>query len=350
MKKMSKRIMSLFVCVALVFSLLGMFSVSASASAPSGYNYNQAKLITLTFSQCVKQENGKLAVKSDTEFDWTLLNSDINGVVILPFILVNGQTLAQFDITNRGLQSNEMADIMAQVITKVNTVNPSLNIWFGTPEISSKSYLSATTAKCLTPFTNYVTAVKSKVSTSIWSNRIKGVYYAQESIYGTIDYSNLVNNNPQIRLMNDFAYRVHANFKKDMLWIPYYGTGTNAGDIIKKIGYVANTTPIFDCVVMQPHNEFDPSTPISNLSAVQYSTENQTVVYRDNTPVVARSSSATAVIGAELEYNEWLYGNSQIGTYISYFGKFSGNRPLIFYWQGDMTNTANVKAKINSVF
>lgn len=354
MRKFLKRMISMTLRMLVAISACVAFSSIARASAPSGYNYNQMKAITLAFSQCVKYENGSLSVKSDAEFDWSILNTNINGVVILPYFKESANASEQWwDINRYGLQYSSMATLMANVVLKIHNTNSALDIWIGTPEIDSSSYASATSANCLNPFTNYISAVQTNVGNSIWNNRVKGVYYAQESIYGSVDYMNL-NNNAQIRLMNDFAYRVHTNFGKDLLWIPYYGYGTNAqaSDIIKKIGYIANTKPIFNCVVMQPHYEnfgIEPG-PISNITAIKYSVENQTVVYRNNVQVVSRSSSATAVIGAELEYNEWKYGESRIDTYIEYFSTFSGNRPLIFYWQGNMSNTSNTKSKINTIY
>ena len=223
-------------CMLVAISACVAFSSIARASAPSGYNYNQMKAITLAFSQCVKYENGSLSVKSDAEFDWSILNTNINGVVILPYFKESANASEQWwDINRYGLQYSSMATLMANVVLKIHNTNSALDIWIGTPEIDSSSYASATSANCLNPFTNYISAVQTNVGNSIWNNRVKGVYYAQESIYGSVDYMNL-NNNAQIRLMNDFAYRVHTNFGKDLLWIPYYGYGKNAqaSDIIKK--------------------------------------------------------------------------------------------------------------------
>lgn len=44
-----------------------------------------------------------------------------------------------------------------------------------------------------------------------------------------------------------------------MLWIPYYGYGSNDNATINSIGYVANKTNIFDYVLLQSHYYFQES-------------------------------------------------------------------------------------------
>ncbi|HBL85084.1 MAG: hypothetical protein A2Y17_11430 [Clostridiales bacterium GWF2_38_85] len=320
---MKKKFISFVLCLVLCVSI----SISNVSASTTGYDYTQAKMITLFLSQCTT--NGYTL---DSSFDWdAFANCDATGVVIVPFYSSANGNL--FNIGNSGLTNyTGLASTVATVINELIDENSSIKIWFGTPGIDSTCYTSATSAICLNTFTNYVTAVKNALTTSRWNNNVVGVYYNQESIYGTVNYSNIYSN-AEIYLMNNFAYRVHANFYRDTLWIPYYGYGVNAATIIKNIGYVANTTNIFDCVIMQSnymaHNDAE---SLSNFVGICYSVDNQYVCYRDGVQAVAKGANINTVIGAEMELNTW--NQTTYSTYVSYYSQYVGNEALAFYWQG----------------
>ena len=318
--------------VTLLLVLFVMMGASASATAgPSGFNYDNAKFETLLFSQCTTSDHITLR----TDFNWnSFANSAANGIVIIPSKNVNGADY--WDIGHNGLsQYTTLATVMGNVIKKLQYYNPNVKIWFGLPGISSTCYSLATSSNCLTTFTNYITAVKNNVGTTIWNNNVKGVYYNQESIYGTVNY-NALTSNDQILLMNNIAYRIHANFVKDTLWIPYYGYGANAAEIIKRIGYVTNRTAIFNCVILQAgYMSHHDSESLSNFNGICASVNNNTVCYRNGTPVCTRSASATAQVGAEIELNT--YYPEYYSPYLNYYMGFVDNSPLAFYWQGNLT-------------
>ncbi|KJS14952.1 MAG: hypothetical protein VR69_15920 [Peptococcaceae bacterium BRH_c4b] len=166
----------------------------------------------------------------------------------------------------------------------------------------------------------------------------------QESIYALVNYSNLTAN-AEINLMNNLSSNVHNNLSKGFLWIPYYGTGTNAGEIIKRIGYVINTRNIYDIAVIQPHYYFDSSVQ-ANLNGVYYSVKNinnpsmQGVSYRDGAVVVSKTSNT--IIGAEMECDWHIVPpnsnssyQSRYNEYVTKFSPLKSSYPIAFYWSGD---------------
>lgn len=117
---------------------------------------------------------------------------------------------------------------------------------------------------------------------------------------GTLDTTSLMSNS-SIKLWNDLSYNVHSTYLKKFMWAPYYSTmETNAADNIKKVGWVANTTNIYDQVFLQPAYYFTTiynDAPIPNLDGVYDSVTKQAVAYRNNVLVTPRTSGATATIG-----------------------------------------------------
>lgn len=173
---------------------------------------------------------------------------------------------------------------------------------------------------------------------------VAGVYYNQESIYGTMTYSNNIISgtqpgNKQVKLMSDVKNSLTSIIgTNQMLWIPYYGYGTNAGTIIKNIGYVADTTTIFKYVCLQPHYLFDPDKSPNNLKEVQYSANNNKICYRDGVAVISSSVSDKPIIGFEMEYAPGTSYSSRYDEYVSTFNS-SKSKPHGFYWQ---TSSANL--------
>ena len=337
---MKRKLCALFLTIAFCITLFSGLSTTASA-APSGFNYNTAKLVTLFFTQCLNSDDSL-----STSFDWyNFANSDANGIVIIPYKPLDGGR-NYWDIGRYGLsQYTTLAQITANVITELVSNNSNIKVWFGTPAITSNCFPLATCDNCLTIFTNYVSAVKSYVGNTIWNQNVCGVYYDQESIYGDVNY-NALTTNEEILLMNCIAYRVHANFEKDMLWIPYYGYGTNAGEIIKRIGYLSERSPIFDCIILQStylsHNDAE---SLSNFNGISYSMDINAICYRNAVQVIERSASANAIIGAEYEINT--YNTTTLNIYRYYYDSYLGSKPMAIYWQGSLSSAISY---INSIY
>ncbi|MDP4184823.1 MAG: DUF4855 domain-containing protein, partial [Bacteroidota bacterium] len=222
-------------------------------------------------------------------------------------------------------------------------------IWIGTPGDTSRNFSIAGVS--IDPFMNYINYIRDQIGASKWANNIRGIYMNQESVYGTVDYNNIMGN-PTIKLMSDLSKRVHKTLKKEFLWIPYYGYGSDPNTIIKNIGYVADQTNIFDYVVIQPHYYFDGSVR-TNVEGVYYCVKNQNVSYRDGQPVVTKKSKTA--IGPEMELDWHIVSpnnyKDQLSRYLDYVSKyieFKSTVPVVFYWDGNIQNA--LSNRINQYF
>ena len=238
---------------------------------------------------------------------------------------------------------------MATAIEKLINLRPgkTTNIWIGTPSIHSTNAWSGYTAAQLTQF---VKNVYARLSTTARS-KIAGVYMNQESIYGNMDYNNVLGGtldaNNQIKIMKqvrDFV-KTGAVHGTKFMWCPYYGYGSNAATIIKKIGHVADKVQIFDYVILQPHTIFDAEASKGNLNGVRSSVERNKVCYRDNVNVIA-SKVSTTEIGYEMEFVDASGYDVPFSEYENTFKAFK-NRPWMFYWQMYQCNPYNAVKKIN---
>lgn len=279
--------------------------------------------------------------------DWqALANSLVTDFIIIP------KDAGQYGANETGYIT-QLGIFMVNVINQLVTRKSTAKIWIGTPGLSSLNYTIASSS--LDPIYNYLNYVRDQVGTSIWNTNIGGIYMNMESIYGTVDYTNILAN-PCIKLISDLSSRIHNNLKTKFLWIPYYGYGSNPDEIIKRMAYVTNKSTIFDYVVIQPHYYFDESI-VANLSGVKHSISKQTICYRDGLVVIPKLSKT--IIGAEMElswkvvppnnYTDFL---NRYNEYVSYFTDFKGTYPIIFYWDGTLQNvlTDRINPFFNSNF
>jgi len=277
-----------------------------------------------------------------TNEDWqALANSPLTDFIIIP------KDASSYGATESGYKS-QLAPFMVNVANQIISRKSTAKIWIGTPGLSSLNYNLA--ASNLQPVYNYLDNVRTLLGTS-WDNNVGGVYMNMESIYGTVDYSNITGNSC-IKLMSDLSTMVHNNLKTKFLWIPYYGYGSTPDEIIKRIGYVAHKSTIFDYVVIQPHYYFDGAVGI-NLTGVNYCVSKQAVCYRDGTVVTSKSSKT--VIGPEMELdwhvvppNNYSANLGRYNEYVSSFAGYKGTYPIIFYWDGTLQNA--LSGRINPFF
>lgn len=256
-----------------------------------------------------------------------------------------------------------MVNSIKNLVSTIKSSNKSsASIFIGTPAIdgSSGNFQNASMYSYLV---TYINDLKAALGTN-WSS-ITGIYMNAESIWGTVDYANLITN-PTIKLFNNLAYDVHVTFGKKFMWVPYYTVKeADAATKVKNIGYVANKTNIFDYILIQPQYYFNGTSgceaPLSNLDGVYYSVTKQAVTYRDGTLVVAKSSGATAQIGVQMEIDGNTMVNSAFSSrynaYVSKFSPFVNNYPLSFYMgaKGDAGTPVlgqfyNLISKVNSFY
>jgi len=278
-----------------------------------------------------------------TEADWLALGSSpLTDFIIIP------KDASSYGSNEAGYKS-QLAPFMVNIVNQIVTRKNSAKIWIGTPGLSSLNYNTATSS--LEPIYNYLDQVRSLVGTTIWNNNIGGVYMNMESIYGSVDYSN-ISANSCVKLMSDLSLMVHNNLKSKFLWIPYYGYGSDPDEIIKRIAYVTNKSTIYDYVIIQPHYYFDGTVGV-NLSGVKHCIANQAVSYRDGTIVTPKASKT--VIGLEMELdwhivapNNYSANLGRYNEYVSSFAGYKGTYPIIFYWDGTFQNA--LTGRINPFF
>lgn len=160
---------------------------------------------------------------------------------------------------------------------------------------------------------------------------------------------------PQIKMysMISDALKTSAYGWKKLLWVPYAGFGRNYDTTFIDIAYIANTTDIFDTVLLQPgvYEKHDPddSTTFSildNLDVIRNSMNMQEVRSRDDNStdkrVVAKRSSTK--IGCQMEADEKMFTIKRFfDNYNFSFNALNSikvtkpaNRHFSFYW-GDNT-------------
>ncbi|MDP4185427.1 MAG: DUF4855 domain-containing protein, partial [Bacteroidota bacterium] len=282
--------------IALLSIFLLLFSACSNSSGdePKPVDPNSGKDTTTTKNDLTGNIHGITLSIGQTQTlstdDWkALAASKVTDIVIIPAAVEN------YGSTESGYKT-QLAPLMINAINQLVMRNSKSKIWIGTPGVTSKDYSIASTSD--DPFFNYIKYIKDQIGTSKWTNNIRGIYMNQESVYGTVDYLNPMDN-ATIKLMSDLSTQVHSILKKEFLWIPYYGYGSDPATIIKNIGYVADKYSIFDYVVIQPHYYFD-GTVKTNMDGVYDCVKNQNVCYRDGTPVITPKISKTA-IGPEME-------------------------------------------------
>lgn len=316
MTKFSSRIIGIIITTFMLFSIM-LIPATVFAAADT------SKMLVVTV--------GQFSSYTDSDYQ-ALADSYVTDYVIAPALTTD------YGGTEAGYKTNLVPKII-DFINKIAAKKSTAKIWIGTPGIGSTNSSVASTS--LDPFYNYITYIKSQISTTVWTNNIRGVYMNCESVYGTVDYTSITSN-AVIKLMNDLSYRVHTNLSKKFLWIPYYGYGTNAATIIKNIGYVADKSTIYDIVILQPHYYFDTTGESkTNLDGCYYSVNKQAICYRDGVQVIAKTSST--IIGVEMESNWKLaYPSSypdfkqRYDEYVNKFKGFKGSYPFAFYYDGTL--------------
>lgn len=241
--------------------------------------------------------------------------------------------------------ANKYTQITA--LNKILSVKSTAKLWIGTPGITYNNYK---TLPSMATMKNYISDVYNGLNNK---QAVAGLYYNQEAIYGDLAYiTNLANGtkdgNKQVKLMTDVK-GILKNIigTTQMLWIPYYGYGDNAAEVIKKVGYVADTTTIFKYVCLQPHYLFEPEKSPNNLLGVQYSVKNNKICYRNGVAVISSPVSGKATIGFEMEYKPGSGFEDRYTEYVSTFSSYK-SKPHGFYWETS-SGTESEYIKIHNV-
>ncbi|RKJ73044.1 DUF4855 domain-containing protein [Butyricicoccus sp. 1XD8-22] len=262
-----------------------------------------------------------------TQYGSSSLNwTNLYNTVATDFVFIPPSYAASYPSSH----STEMAAAIKKLID--GRSGKTTNIWIGTPGITSANFSIGYTSSNLTTF---LKAVYNALG-STYQAKVAGAYMNQEAFYGDMDYNNPLGGskpaNKQLKIMSEIkTYVKNGNIKgKQLLWIPYYGKGTNAAKIIKDIGYAADKVQIFDYCIMQPGYLFNPSECPGNFDGICASMRQNKVCYRDGVAVIA-SKVSTTKIGFEMEYD-----SRYVNNYQAYVNAFSSYRsyPYGFYWAG----------------
>lgn len=169
---------------------------------------------------------------------------------------------------------------------------------------------------------------------------------------------------PQIKMysMVSDALKTSAYGWKKLLWVPYAGRGANHDTTFIDIAYIANTTDIFDTVLLQPGVYKHSSASVDkNMEVIRNSMNLQEVRGRDdssnNKRIVAKRSSTK--IGCQMEIDEEHTYNisNRRDNYTKTVNELGGskitspaNRHFGFYWGDDTSVMADLTVKVNQFF
>jgi hypothetical protein len=313
-----------------------------------------------------------------TNSSTTYSNSDIASITsgatsVLDYVILNSEQT----ISDSSAIISQALDVAKKIYNNKSTAR----IWLGTPIYSAGNTLTYSQIK------TYLTDLKSKFMADttgklVWQNCVKGIYMNMERIYGTVDYTSTSTmlNNASIKVANDVSYFVHNTLQStgttvstslDFLWIPYYGYNSDAATIIKNLGHVLSRTNIFDIAIIQPTYYFyytgtagnytakieTDAQLKTNLNGVKDSIINNSVYYRNDVEVYARTSNATATIGFEMEIDDGYDPGIESGRkakstrYNEYVDTFKNYRskPMCYYAGGRSTLLSKIK-KINNFY
>lgn len=260
-------------------------------------------------------------------------------------------------------------------------------IWLGIPRppkptktitlAEYEGYANDYLTKFIGPMRDKLKELKTTSGYDYYYTYVQGFYMNDEHVsrsdlwFGVdFSYSNLLSH-PQIKMysMISDALKTSAYGWKKLLWVPYAGRGGNYSSTYADIAYIANTTDIFDTVLLQPgvYFHYDPNDkdtlPIAlNLDVIRNSMNRQEVRTRDasgNTDkqVVAKRSSTK--IGCQMEIDEQKFVNKlRLDNYNLSFNALNSikvtkaaNRHFSFYWGDDTTAMERLtKEEINYFF
>jgi len=303
------------------------------------------------------------------------------------FVIVAGtyRNYLLTDTTHKA-ECNDMLIAMATLVTRIRRWTGK-HVWVGVPDTPAptKTLTTTTCATYATRMKECLSDLRSKINSwmgdsSGFDTYVTGVYMAREHIlvpgdspaYGVSISASNPTAHPEVAMMNTVASYVHNTLGKKMLWIPYYGYGSNYNATINSIGYVANKTNIFDYVLLQPHYYFQESADIlKNVEAIRESAYLNKVVGRKSSSgtfsVIGGTKTSNTKIGVEMEIDKRHEFADYAARYDVYAKCFSNqavsgipvragyNKDSIdfaFYCDGPFTGAAftSMQSKINSFY
>lgn len=359
MKKQIKRLLSLCFVITVLFSSLIVQSTFAADSKRMVFLYAGAA------STDGKKYPSYVSASGEKWISW--LSSNANEFVVSS---TGVWDVYQRDNLAAGRKYSDLAEDIKNCINEVLAVKPNAKIWVSVPPVENSADAAFDyTNIYYTKFQTYLTTLKSKIGTTIWTNNVVGVYFTTEAVSCDI-YPASPTSNKMVKLMNDLSYYIRTGLSKKFLWAPFLGDTVNSSGYIKKLATVTNRTNIFDYVLLQPTYYFNSNYP-TNLDAVYNSLVNQEVRDSKNNALeyygvtLSRTSNATAQIGVQMEIDRNYstdsgknirYDNSgnpsapnAPANYVKRFNTIKSKYPISFYC-GDASGLNVVYNKINDFY
>lgn len=331
---------------------------------------------------------GNFGYTGDKYPDFT--DSDITGFHADEFVITcGGYNRYLLNITSLTEYLDEMTALARRVIQLTGK-----HVWLGFPAPPAPT--KTITVDEYNHYADQYLTIASMIQERMDAGGTQYYYYYVEGFYmndehvrrktfgnGTgVDDPNGVNTNtsnllqhPQIFMYNKVSQGLmsSAHGWKKLLWCPFTGRGANYDTTMIDIAYIANTTDIFDTVLIQPSHYFhghQDANIFLNLDLIKNSMNRQEARRRTNNGdtdvrVVAKTSST--IIGCQMEIDERYFNplledsdhlqSGYIERYADYVNAYSGskvtssaNRVFSFYCDKKNPYWSQTQAKVNAFF
>jgi Domain of unknown function (DUF4855) len=280
--------------------------------------------------------------KSYDEYTVSDINNlkNVNEFVVLP--------TAHWDAYKDGA-NNSYARAASHIKKLVNTINNSNNrrpVIVGLPGLNFEKAPFSTLSPKLQSFINQIDKELGSY--------VNGFYFNCEYMYSnpnsTFNYNNLMSNQT-VKLASDLSTYVKSK-GYSFIWSPTYSNAESiAADTIKRVGYVANRTDIFDEVLLQPNYYFNGTgtgdalasnkAPAANLQGVKHSINQQQVTFRDGKTAANKISKTRIGVQVEIDGKiNWGDPANKLSAslfqqrhqeYVNAFQSFVGYQPISYY-------------------
>jgi hypothetical protein len=158
---------------------------------------------------------------------------------------------------NRTLDS--FAEESVKLALRVLKKNPDTRLWFSFPAPINSTLADLYTEPYKEKIIKGMKLKLDSINPDIWRNNVVGFYYSLEDVpqwYTPFNEKDntFISENQVVKNMQEISQVIHDNYNKFFVWIPYIADSEEA---VRRIGYIANSTNIFDYVIIQPNRIFD---------------------------------------------------------------------------------------------
>lgn len=273
----------------------------------------------------------------------TILTEDIVNTLTTDLIGPNAGSLATMvqnysknvKEINKDLTLNRQTEYELELAERILRINPDAKLWFNLTPVSCMA-LAEYYAK---PFMDVCyKMIKAKLSDEVFNKNFMGMYWATEDTgpWDTaFDKNNNVDfNNALIRCAKYCSDILHAD-GKTLFWIPFTATEQQ----IERIGWIANTSNVFDAVFLQAgyiwHAEYK-----SMIDLLDRCTEAGAVINSAGV-VYGGSKTSDTLVGPEIEIdNNIVFNNDgQLERYLYEYERlirYKDTRPIAIYGDSEL--------------